>query len=123
MGTDDDRKDDPKTRRLHNAIAQVEWTYFEICKLPVVYCCEEMVSLLRKAITDLSAFDRQRKKLNSKPQQQTTSGKSDQFSPWTEGASASNPPPLEALFTKSSNGNVKRFCFNCEKKLPLGALS
>lgn len=30
MGTDDDRKDGPKNRRLHNAIAQEEWNYFAL---------------------------------------------------------------------------------------------
>lgn len=37
MDADDDRKDDPNICRLHNAIAQEEWNYFLICKVPVEF--------------------------------------------------------------------------------------
>ena len=75
-------------RRLHNAIAQEKWMYFALCKLPVVYTYEDMVSILRQSITDLSAFVRQRKiRQNaistSKPNLHTSMEK---VNPWTDDA-------------------------------------
>lgn len=118
MGSADDRKDEPKIRRLHNAIVNEQWTYFALCKLPVVYTYEEMMSILRKSITDLSAFERQRKKST-----QSTDGRaettneysnSQKVSPWSD-SSDEKPPPLEALFNQRRPGDVKRSCFNCGK--------
>ena len=116
MGSADDLKDENKIRRMHSAIAQEKWTYIALCKLPVIYSYEDMVSILRKSITDLSAFDRQRKKVNSTvnstPPSQPVKPP-DQPSPWSSDSSSSAPPPLDALFTRSGN---KRTCFNCEKE-------
>lgn len=36
MGTEDDKKDDPNIHRLHNAITQEKWTYFDLLYTP---CC------------------------------------------------------------------------------------
>ena len=117
MGTADDMKDEQKVRRLHNAIAQEKWTYFALCKLPVVYSYEDMVSILRKSITDLSAFDRQRK------QRQSTvptpkippAPASEKVNPWSDSVNNSTPPPLDALFTRNQPNETRRACFNCEK--------
>lgn len=119
MGTEDDRKDEPKIRRLHNAIAHEEWTYFAMCKLPVVYNYEEMVSILRKSITDLSQFERQRKKPHSKPVS-PGSEKADsktKLNPWSDSQSSSKPPPLDALYnSRSPPFESRKSCFNCEKE-------
>ena len=102
MGSTEDMKDENKIRRMHSAIAQEKWTYFALCKLPIVYSYEDMVSILRKSITDLSAFDRQRKKSSasssSQPQNST-----DIANPWSDSTGKSTPPPLDALFTRSGN--------------------
>lgn len=89
MGSKDDRKDETKIHRLYNAIVNEQWTYFDLCKLPVVYSFEEMVNILRKSITDLSAFERQR--LRRKRKRQVT----DQ--------SPTIPPQIHALFLQTGN--------------------
>ena len=111
MGSEDDMKDEQKVRRLHNAIAQEKWMYFALCKLPIVYSYEDMVSILRKSITDLSAFDRQRKRQIDKPIEKK---QQDVINPWADEPNKKAPPPLEALFNQQ--GNAKRSCFNCEKE-------
>lgn len=32
----DDLKNEPKIRRLHNAIVDEQWTYYALCQIPVV---------------------------------------------------------------------------------------
>lgn len=50
-------------------------------------------------------------------QQQSFPTKADfPSSPWTDDASNSTPPPVEALFNSNSSGSTKRICFNCEKE-------
>lgn len=119
MASEDDRHDVPKIRRLHQAIANEAWTYFALCKLPVVYSYEEMVSILRKSITDLSNFERQRKKShNAKPKSQTKptpDSASASTNPWTDSLIDPTPTALDAFFNHKS-GEVKRKCFNCEKE-------
>ena len=108
-------KDEQKIRRMHSAIAHEKWTYFALCKLPVVYSYEDMVSILRKSITDLSTFDRQRKSPKTNPtiQKEVTPKTNETPSPWTDDASSPAPPPLDALFNRSGQ---KRTCFNCERE-------
>ena len=48
MDNADDMKDEHKIRRMHSAIAYEKWTYFALCKLPIVYLYEDIVSTLRK---------------------------------------------------------------------------
>lgn len=117
MAGDDDRKDEPKIRRLHSAIAQEQWTYFALCKLPVVYTYEEMVSILRKSITDLSAFTRQRKKVTPTNEvDKNVSSISPTSSPWSDATMANKPPPLDPFFNQRSPSEPKRRCFNCEQE-------
>ena len=77
-----------------------------------------MVSILRKSITDLSAFERQRKKRSTKTQpstQPTDSASKSATNPWVDDGSSKTPPPLDALHNNAS-GKSKRTCFNCERE-------
>ena len=96
MGTNYDMKDEHKIRRLHSAIAQEKWTYFGLCKLPVVYSYEDMVSILSKSITDLSTFDRPRKKPKPSASQpvSTEPAKKQISNSWTYDATKLTPSPL-----------------------------
>lgn len=77
----------------------------------------EIVSILRKAINDISAFDRHRKNRELKNiQQKPTAPKgSEQPKPWNNGAWGSNPSPLDTVFGRNSPGSSKTLFIKCEK--------
>lgn len=115
MGSEDDRKDELKIRLLHNAIVNEQWTYFALCKLPVVYYYEESVSILRKSITDFSVFERQRKQstkeMDLAPPSANENSAKEPMSPWADSRD-SKPPPFGSFFIRMQN-YVKLSCFNC----------
>ena len=117
MGTTDDMRDGHKIRRLHSAIAQEKWTYVAHFKLPVVYFYEDMVSIVRKSIKDLSTFDRQRKKPKPSVSQpvSTEPTKKDVINPWSDDTTNLSPPPIDALFNSKPQSERNLSCFNWGK--------